>query len=235
MTLLHLIPVGLGNPRPDDWLPRRAQEIAAHLPYFIAENAKSARAFLKLIETTIPLTQIDIQVLRADTDDAQIRSWLRRVPPEADLGLVSEAGCPAVADPGARVVAQAHDLGMRVIPWTGPSSIMLGLMASGLQGQRFAFHGYPPIKAPERDARLRQWDTDSRRQAQTQILIETPYRNAALFDALLRCLHPRTRLCIASALTCADESIQTRSVAQWRQAGRPDFEKKPTLFLFLAN
>ncbi|MFA5663491.1 SAM-dependent methyltransferase [Castellaniella sp.] len=235
MTTLHLIPVGLGDSPPDRWLPRHAQEIAVQLRHFIAENAKSARAFLKQLETAIPLAQIDIQVLRADTGDAQIRHWLQGMPAGADLGLVSEAGCPAVADPGARVVAQAHALGIRVVPWTGPSSIMLGLMASGLQGQRFAFHGYAPIKAPERDACLRRWETESRRQSQTQILIETPYRNAALFDALLRSLHPGTRLCVASALTCADEAIMTRSIAQWRQNARPDLDRKPTLFLFLAS
>jgi len=133
------------------------------------------------------------------------------------------------------VVAQAHAAGIRVVPWTGPSSIMLGLMASGLQGQRFAFHGYAPVKAPERDAQLRAWESVSHKQQQTQILIETPYRNAAMFEALLRTLRDTTRLCIASALTCDDEAIATRTVAQWRKAGPPDFERKPTLFLYLAG
>ncbi|MGB6243100.1 MAG: SAM-dependent methyltransferase [Castellaniella sp.] len=234
-TTLHLIPVGLGDSAPDRWLPQAAQEITAQLRYFIAENAKSARAFLKLIGTQVPLQDITIHTLKADSTPQDIRAWLDAVPADQDLGLVSEAGCPAVADPGSLVVAQAHARGMRVLPWTGPSSIMLGLMASGLQGQRFAFHGYAPVKAHERDTQLRAWESVSHKQQQTQILIETPYRNQAMFDALLQTLRDTTRVCIASALTCPDESIQTRTVAQWRKAGAPDFDKKPTLFLFLAS
>src|SRR5690606_33120805 len=129
---------------------------------------------------------ITIHTLKADTGADEIQSWLRAVPAGQDVGLVSEAGCPAGADPGAAVVAQAHRMGLRVIPWPGPSSIMLGLMASGLQGQRFAFHGYAPVKPAERDARLRAWESASHKQGQTQILIETPYRNEAMFEALLR-------------------------------------------------
>lgn len=235
MTTLHLIPVGLGESAPDRWLPRAAQEITGQLRYFIAENAKSARAFLKLIGTGAPLQDITIHTLKADSTAQDIRAWLDGVPAGQDLGLVSEAGCPAVADPGALVVAQAHARGLRVLPWTGPSSIMLGLMASGLQGQRFAFHGYAPVKAHERDAQLRAWESASHKQQQTQILIETPYRNGAMFQALTQTLRDTTRLCIASSLTCADESIQTRTIAQWRKAGAPDFDKKPTLFLFLAG
>lgn len=234
MTTLHLIPVGLGQDDHERWLPAAAREAATRLRYFIAENAKTARLFLKQVGTPIPLQEISIQALRPDTPAAEIRAWLKAVPPDRDLGLVSEAGCPAVADPGAQVVAQAHQLGIRVVPWVGPSSIMLGLMASGLQGQRFAFHGYAPVKAHERDAQLRAWESVSHKQQQTQILIETPYRNAALFEALLQTLRDTTRLCIACSLTCDDEWIATRTIAQWRKAPVPDFEKKPTLFLYLA-
>jgi 16S rRNA (cytidine1402-2'-O)-methyltransferase len=235
MTTLHLIPVGLGQDDPDRWLPRTARETTLTLRHFIAENAKTARAFLKQVGTPIPLRDISIQTLQPDTGAPQIRAWLEAVPDGQDVGLVSEAGCPAVADPGALVVAQAHQMGLRVVPWVGPSSIMLGLMASGLQGQRFAFHGYAPVKAAERDAQLRAWESASHKQQQTQILIETPYRNAALFEALLHTLRDTTRLCIACALTCDDEWIATHSVAQWRKRGAPDFEKKPTLFLYLAD
>ncbi|MGA0583554.1 MAG: SAM-dependent methyltransferase [Castellaniella sp.] len=234
-TTLHLIPVGLGQADPERWLPRAAREITATLRCFIAENAKTARAFLKQIETAVPLQEITIHTLKPDTQADEIRAWLAAVPAGQDIGLVSEAGCPAVADPGALVVAQAHAAGIRVVPWTGPSSIMLGLMASGLQGQRFAFHGYAPVKAHERDAQLRAWESASHKQRQTQILIETPYRNTALFEALLRTLRDTTRLCVASALTCDDEAIATRTIAQWRKAGPPDFERKPTLFLYLAD
>jgi 16S rRNA (cytidine1402-2'-O)-methyltransferase len=235
MTTLHLIPVGLGHHDPRHWLPAAAREAAIALRYFIAENAKTARLFLKQIGTPIPLQEISIQTLKPDTPAQDILAWLKSVPPDQDLGLVSEAGCPAVADPGAQVVAQAHRLGIRVVPWVGPSSIMLGLMASGLQGQRFAFHGYAPVKAHERDAQLRAWESISHKQQQTQILIETPYRNAALFEALVQTLRETTRLCVAWSLTCEDEWIGTRTIAQWRKDGAPDFEKKPTLFLYLAG
>lgn len=235
MTTLHLIPVGLGQEDHTRWLPAAAREAATALRYFIAENAKTARLFLKQVATPIPLQEISIQALRPDTPATDIRAWLKAVPPDQDLGLVSEAGCPAVADPGAQVVAEAHQMGIRVVPWVGPSSIMLGLMASGLQGQRFAFHGYAPVKAHERDAQLRAWESVSHKQQQTQILIETPYRNAALFEALLQTLRDTTRLCIACSLTCDDEWIATRTIAQWRKTQMPDFEKKPTLFLYLAG
>ncbi len=157
MSKLHLIPVGLGQAKQQIWLPQMAREIAADLRFYIAENAKTARAFLKTIETNTAIQQINIETLTPKTNAQQMKQWLQSVPSDEDIGLVSEAGCPAVADPGANVVAQAHLLGMQVIPWTGPSSIMLGLMASGLQGQRFTFHGYAPVKPPERDKQLKQW------------------------------------------------------------------------------
>lgn len=231
---LHLIPVSLGDAAPALWLPQAAQELAAQLTVYIAENAKTARAFLKGIGTQSALQDITIHALARDTSTEDIRRWLQSVPAGTDIGLVSEAGCPAVADPGALVVAQAHLLGMRVIPWTGPSSIMLGLMASGLDGQRFAFHGYAPVKTDERDTQLRAWESHSHKHKQTQILIETPYRNEAMFQALLHTLRDTTRLCIARSLTCEDEWIHTLTIAQWRKAPAPNLARKPALFLYLA-
>src|SRR5690606_18825308 len=156
--VLHLLPVGLGEAPPDHWLPAAARAQAGRLRRYIAENAKTARAFLKLVGTEAALQDIDIQVLDRQADDARLRAWLAPLAAGEDIGLVSEAGCPAVADPGARVVALAHRLGHRVQPWVGPSSILLGLMASGLDGQRFAFHGYAPVKPPERAAQLKHWE-----------------------------------------------------------------------------
>lgn len=233
--ILHLIPVGLGESAPAQWLPSAVQELAARLTVYIAENAKTARAFLKLIGTHSELRDITIHTLSRDTTLEDIQGWLLDAPEGVDIGLVSEAGCPAVADPGARVVAQAHKMGWRVIPWTGPSSIMLGLMASGLDGQRFAFHGYAPVKAAERDAQLRAWETLSRKHRQTQILIETPYRNGTMFEAMLGTLHDNTRLCIARSLTCEDEWIRTLNIAQWRKAQVPELARRPALFLYLAG
>lgn len=231
---LHLIPVGLGQADAAEWLPQAAQELAGRLTTYIAENAKTARAFLKLVGTVAPLQQITIHTLGPKTDLSQIRSWLEPLLTGEEVGLVSEAGCPAVADPGAKVVAVAHTMDIRVRPWIGPSSILLSLMASGLDGQRFAFHGYAPVDAAERARQLKIWETDSQKHGQTQILIETPYRNDAMFDTLKQSLKRGTRLCIARSLTTADESIQTRRVSDWVLLPAPDLNRKPTIFLFLA-
>lgn len=232
---LHLIPVGLGDAAPERWLPADARALAGQLDTYVAENAKTARAFLKLIGTVRPLQEITIHTLTAKTTDGEIATWLKPVRAGGRLGLVSEAGCPAVADPGARVVRAAHHAGITVRPWVGPSSILLGLMASGLDGQRFAFHGYAPVDANERTRQLRAWENESARARQTQILIETPYRNRVLFDALLATLRIDTRLCLARALTTADEWIATRTVEDWKAGPAPELDKQPTLFLYLAG
>jgi 16S rRNA (cytidine1402-2'-O)-methyltransferase len=231
---LHLIPVGLSDSPIDQWLPREAQAQAAQLDHFIAENAKTARAFLKLLDLKQPLQSINIQTLSDKIDAATLTQWLAPLEKGDNMGLVSEAGCPAVADPGARVVTLAHELGLTVKPWVGPSSILLGLMASGLDGQRFTFHGYAPVKPDARAKQLKQWEQLSARQQQTQILIETPYRNAALFQTLIETLAPKTRLCIARDVTGSHEWIQTHQVASWRQKVTPELASWPTLFLFQA-
>ena len=232
---LHLIPVGMGEAPPDTWLPHAVQELAGRLKVYIAENAKTARAFLKQIGTVLPLQEITIHTLNDKVDAQQMRQWLTPLLSGEEIGLVSEAGCPAVADPGAKVVAVAHAMGIRVVPWVGPSSILLSLMASGLDGQRFAFHGYAPIEPGERTKQLKSWEIDSQKQHQTQILIETPYRNGAMFDTLKQALKGNTRVCIARALTTSDEWIQTHTVSEWKTRPVPDLNKKPTIFLFLAG
>lgn len=231
---LHLLPVGLSDQAIDRWLPAAAIEKASALALYIAENAKTARAFLKLLELDRPIQQIDIQTLSPKTAETDIRHWLKPLTHGQDIGLVSEAGCPAVADPGARVVAIAHAMGAQIKPWVGPSSIILGLMASGLDGQRFTFHGYAPIKPDERARQLKQWEQFSKRLSQTQILIETPYRNVALFESLLRTLAPNTRLCIARDLTGSQEWTRTLTIAQWSKSETPTLDHLPTLFLFQA-
>jgi len=232
---LHLLPVGLGDAPIDRWLPREAQGIAGGLGLYIAESAKTARAFLKLTPLTRPLQEIVIHELGPRVDDATLADWLAPLRQGQDIGLVSEAGCPAVADPGARAVAIAHAWGAPVRPWVGPSSILLGLMASGLDGQRFAFHGYAPVDAAERARQLKAWEQVSSRQRQTQMFIETPYRNAAMLASLLEHLKPNTRLCVARSLTTTDEWIRTLTVAQWKSQPKPVLDKHPTLFLFLAS
>lgn len=232
---LHLIPVGLGDAPLERWLPAEVRALAATLDTYIAENAKTARAFLKLTGTALPLQEITIHTLSDKVDAAQIRGWLQALENGKDIGLVSEAGCPAVADPGAKVAAIAHDMGLTVRPWVGPSSILLGLMASGLEGQRFTFHGYAPVDAGERAKQLRSWEQESARHNQTQLLIETPYRNAAMFNTLLATLKNDTRLCVACSLTTQDEFVLTLSIAQWKKQTPPLLDKKPTLFLYLAR
>lgn len=231
---LHLIPVGLSDAPIDAWLPRHAQHQASRLKYYIAENAKTARAFLKQLELAQPIQEIEIQTLTSKTDDQTIRHWLAPLTTNQSIGLVSEAGCPAVADPGARVVAATHAMGAPVKPWSGPSSITLGLMASGLDGQRFAFHGYAPVKPEERQRQLKQWEQNSARLSQTQVFIETPYRNAAMYDSLLQTLSPSTRLCVARDITGAKEWLRTLTVGQWKKAPTPELAGMPTLFLFQA-
>ncbi|TAM83704.1 MAG: SAM-dependent methyltransferase [Candidimonas sp.] len=232
---LHLIPVGLGEAPPSLWLPTDAQALVSRLTVFIAENAKTARSFLKRIGTAVPVSEITIHTLNATTRAAQIEDWLAPLRRGGEIGLVSEAGCPAVADPGARVAAAAHRMGLRVVPWVGPSSILLALMASGLEGQRFAFHGYAPVAPGARAATIKTWETASRCHDQTQLFIETPYRNTAVFHTLLQTLAATTRLCVARSLTTQEEWIRTAGVAEWKTRPPPELHKRPTIFLFQAR
>lgn len=231
---LHLIPVGLSDSPSTQWLPSDVQQLAARLDTYIAENAKTARAFLKLIDTQHTLQDVTIHSLSNKTPTQDIQAWLKAIPSGGEIGLVSEAGCPAVADPGANVVAEAHKLGIRVVPWVGPSSLLLGLMASGLNGQQFAFNGYAPVKTDERAKQLKQWEQQSRRLKQTQLFIETPYRNETMFASLLQNLNGNTRLCVARDITGKNEWIKTATVAQWKSQPAPSLDKQATLFLFLA-
>lgn len=231
---LHLIPVSIGSDQTKLWLPEQVQKIAANLKTYIAENAKTARAFLKQINTVHEIRDITIHAISKRTDQTDIAKWLEAISKGQDIGLVSEAGCPAVADPGAKIVAYAHKTGIEIIPHVGPSSILLGLMASGLDGQRFAFHGYAPIDNEKRKQQLTQWEKTSAKQHQTQIFIETPYRNESMFDALLKDLNPNTRLCIAKAISTPEQLICTKTIGEWRKSPKPDLQKSPTVFLFLS-
>ena len=234
---LYLIPVALGEATPwSTFLPTQAQAIAAGLRRFVVETARAARAHLKQLDYPHPLRETDIQELPADGPGAAaaLDALLAPALTGEDIGLMSDAGCPAVADPGARLVARAHALGIRVAPLVGPSSILLGLMGSGLNGQSFAFHGYLPVGEGERDASLRALEDESRKLGRTQIFIETPYRNERMLDALLKLLKPDTRLCIACDLNTAAETLLTRSVRDWRKTERPALAKRPALFLLLA-
>lgn len=231
---LHLIPVSLGESPLERWLPADVRALAGRLDCYIAENAKTARAFLKQVGTERPLQEITIHTLNEQADDRQIEAWLAPIKAGGEIGLVSEAGCPAVADPAPRWPPRPIGWGMPSSPGWAPLP-SCWLMASGLDGQRFAFHGYAPVEPAERAKQLRAWEQHSARHDQTQMLIETPYRNMAMFGTLLAALRGDTRLCVARSLSTDREWIKTRTVAQWKQEAPPDLDKQPTLFLFLAR
>ncbi|MDP2823346.1 MAG: SAM-dependent methyltransferase [Sulfuritalea sp.] len=235
---LWLIPVALGDMPWESCLPAATRAAACRLTHFVAENAKTARAELKRLGHPVPLRELAIEQLPATPTPADIERLLaplREGHADCDIGLMSEAGCPAVADPGALLVRRAHELGIAVKPLVGPSSLLLALMASGLDGQRFAFHGYLPVREPERSSRIAELEKESARLRQTQIFIETPYRNHTLFAALLLTCRPKTRLCLATDLTLASEQIATRRIAEWCTVAAPDLDKRPTVFLLLAD
>jgi 16S rRNA (cytidine1402-2'-O)-methyltransferase len=225
---LYLIPVALGGGDAQSALPSATLAVARKLDTFIAENAKSARRFLKAIGHPRPLQEIRFQVLDEHTDERDIEFLLAPLIKGEDCGLMSEAGCPGVADPGAALVRRAHAAGVRVVPLVGPSSILLALMASGMNGQRFAFHGYLPVDKAERARRLKELET--RAGNETQIFIEAPYRSAAMLDALLQHCRGDTLLCIAADLTLPSESVATRAVAEWKKKP-PAIDRRLVVFL----
>ena len=239
---LYLIPNSLGPGALDEVLPASVRQTTAQLDYFIAENAKTARAFLKLVSTTHPLgkplQEIEIRELNINTAASELPALLAPLLAGRNAGLVSEAGVPAVADPGADLVRLAHQKNIPVKPLVGPSSILLALMASGLNGQSFAFQGYLPTDSGQRANRLRQLEQRSRQEKQTQIFIETPYRNEAMLEAIANHCTSSTLLTVATDLTLETETVRTQSVQIWKNeitAGRfPDFKKKPTVFLLVA-
>ena len=237
--VLYLIPNALGEGDAGQLatvLPASVIARAASLGYFVGENAKSTRAFLKRVGATRPIQEIEIRELNVNTPPAEVERLLGPILAGADAGLVSEAGCPAVADPGALLVRRAHERGIKVVPLVGPSSILLALMASGLDGQRFAFHGYLPVDAAERAKTLRELEQRSRKGRETQIFIETPYRNRALLDALVASCAPSTLITVAVDLTLESERIATRTASDWKkQASAFEMHKRPAIFLMLAN
>ena len=223
---LYLIPVGLGRADAASVVPPATRAAAQRLRSFFAENPKSARRFLQAIDHPEPLQRLDIRVLDEYTRD--VEPLLAVLLSGVDCGLMSEAGCPAVADPGATLVRRAHQAGIVVVPLPGSASILLALMASGLDGQHFEFHGYLPVRGGERLTKLK--DLEARAQGATQIFIETPYRNATLLRALLENCRADTLLCIAVDLTLSTESVVTRAIADWKKRP-PELDRRLAVFL----
>ncbi len=232
--VLHLIPVALGGDNTQEVLPESVIEIARRLDYFLAENEKSARHFLRTIEHPLPLRQLEIKCFDRHADTALAERLLLPLQTGRSAGVVSEAGCPAIADPGALLVVAAHRCGLRVIPHVGPNSMLLALMASGCNGQHFQFHGYLPAAREECRIKLRLLERESRTHNRTEIFIETPYRGEALLKTLLETCAGSTRLCVATDLTLSTESVRSMFVAEWKKQ-KQWIGKAPSVFLIYAS
>lgn len=216
---LYLIPVPLGPVAPETCLPPDTLAVARRLEHFVAERAKTARAHLKAMAHPRPLQELAISELNEHTKANEIAALLAPLKAGKDMGLMSEAGCPAVADPGAELVRAAHRENIPVVPLVGPSSILLALMGSGLGGQRFCFHGYLPAKEPERAQKIRELEKAARKDKATQLFIETPYRSAALLEALAATLAPDTLVSVGADLSLPDQYLKTKSARNWRGKG----------------
>jgi 16S rRNA (cytidine1402-2'-O)-methyltransferase len=230
MAYLYLIPTTLGESEIESVLPSTNFLIINKLKYFIVENIRTARRFLKKVNHEINIDELVFFELNEHTDKKNLEEFLKPVHEGYDIGIISEAGCPGIADPGADVVKIAHEKNVKVIPLVGPSSILLSLMASGMNGQNFAFHGYLPAKTSERIKTIKEIEKRSVMEKQTQIFIETPYRNTKLFEDLTATLNPSTRLCIAADLTLETEYIQTKTILNWKKQ-KPELNKRPSIFL----
>jgi 16S rRNA (cytidine1402-2'-O)-methyltransferase len=230
MAKLYMIPTTLGDTTLERVLPPDLTSIISSIPVFIVENIRTARRFLKKVNPAIVIDQLTFFELNQHTDKNDISRYLEPLQQGNDIGIISEAGCPGIADPGAEVVRIAHTKDIQVVPLVGPSSILLALMASGMSGQNFAFNGYLPIKNPEKSQQIKFLERRMQTEGQTQVFIEAPYRNLQLLDELLKNCEPRTLLCIAADITLDTEFIKTKPVAYWK-THIPDIQKKPAIFM----
>jgi 16S rRNA (cytidine1402-2'-O)-methyltransferase len=234
MAKLYLIPTTLGESATDHVIPTDVSSLVLKLNYFIVENIRTARRYLRKLDPQCNIDDLIFFELNQHTDSHIIQTYLDPIAKGFDVGIISEAGCPGVADPGAEVVKHAHLKNIDVVPLVGPSSILLSLMASGLNGQNFAFVGYIPVKTDERSKAIKELERKSGIENQTQIFIEAPYRNTPLIQDLLKTLGENTRLCIACDLTLETEFVKTKTVGQWRKSV-PELNKRPTIFLLLSS
>lgn len=227
---LYLIPTRLGDNPPLEVLPISIKKIIEETDHYIVENEKTARRFIKRISPSKSQPSLHIKLLNKFTDPSELHTFLEACKIGEDVGLLSEAGCPAIADPGSDIVQIAHKEGIRVIPLVGPSSILLALMASGMNGQGFTFNGYLPIDATERKAKIKQLEKRSFEMHQAQLFIETPYRNNKMLEELTKHLHSTTRLCVACDITLPSEYIKTKTASEWSKT-KVDLHKRPTIFI----
>ncbi len=228
---LYLLPVPLGDDaNPKDVLPETVEKSIEFIDHYIVENEKTARRFIKAILPSKKQPELKISILNKHTEPSEHNSFLQPCMEGKNVGLMSEAGCPGVADPGAAIVKIAHEKGIQVVPLVGPSSILLAIMASGMNGQSFAFNGYLPIDKSDKKSALKNFEKLSQDKSQSQLFIETPYRNNKLVDDLLAILQHNTHLCIAADITLATEFIKTKTIAQWKKE-KPDLHNRPCIFI----
>ena len=228
---LYLIPVTLGPTEVSQVLPSYNHDVIMGIRHFIVENIRSARRFLRQVDREFPIDDSVFYEMGKHADERLFSQYLQPLRDGKPMGVISEAGCPAVADPGADVVGIAQHQNLRVIPLVGPSSMIMAVMASGLNGQSFAFNGYLPVDPQDRAKKLKTLETRAWNEHQTQLFIETPYRNLKMFQALLQSLRPQTRMCIAAGITTPDEYIHTHTIAEWKKIQLPDLSKVPAIFL----
>lgn len=229
LGILYLFPVGLGECNLEDVLPKKNIDLIKTISYFIAENAKEARAFLK--QCAYPeISKAQLSLINQHVKTEELTSFLNPLLQGNDMGLMSDAGCPGIADPGADIIKIAHKKGIKVVPLVGPSSIVLSIMASGFNGQNFAFNGYLPIDKNEKNRRVKELENISVKQKQAQYFIETPYRNAQLFEDLLKTLNNSTQLMVATNITLEEENIVVKTISDWKKSLVPNFYKMPTVF-----
>lgn len=231
---LFLIPVPLADESAAQSFTPYLTQTVNHITEYIVENEKTARKFLKQAGLTTPQSQLVIHDYGKHQRGQPLASFFTGLLAGKDVGLMSEAGCPGIADPGADIVAEAHRRNIKVVPLVGPSSILLALMASGFNGQSFTFHGYLPIDKAQRSKRIKELENVAERHNQTQLFIETPFRNNQLLNEVVKTCKPATRLCIACNLTAADEMVQTKPISEWKKQ-LPDLHKKPTIFLLFRS
>lgn len=229
-TALYLLPVTLGDTPVEQVLPAYNKEIILGIKHFIVEDVRSARRFLKKVEASINIDELTFYPLNKHTSPDDLSGYLKPLQKGHSMGVISEAGCPAVADPGADVVAMAQRKNLKVVPLVGPSSIILSVMGSGFNGQSFAFHGYLPIEAADRIKRLKELEGRIYSENQTQLFIETPYRNNKMMEDIVKTCRPQTKLCIAANITCEGEYIHTKTIREWK-GHLPDLTKVPCIFL----
>ncbi|UII28124.1 SAM-dependent methyltransferase [Fulvivirga maritima] len=231
--ILYLIPSSISENQ-TDVIPEQVRQVIKHTEYFAVENIRTARRFISSLKLGLTIEDLQFEVLDKKTNDTAVEKILKPLLSGKNVGVISESGCPGIADPGSRAVAYAHKKNIRVVPLVGPSSIFLALMASGFSGQKFAFHGYLPIKKKELETAIRQLETESRKHLQTQIFIEAPYRNNQMLETLVKTCSPSTQICVAKDVSGTEEFIKSQTASEWKKQ-KVELHKVPTVFILFSS